>query len=60
MSEKPDFKSPEVIYTDQHKVGCDGGGGALGHPMTYYVIGKAGYVECTYCDRKYVYDPSRV
>lgn len=51
----PDFQEPEIIYTDQHKVSCNGGGGALGHPVSYYVIGAAGYVECTYCDRKFIY-----
>ncbi len=49
------FNEPEIIYTDNHKVACNGGGGALGHPITYYMIGEAGYVDCTYCDRRYIY-----
>ncbi|MEM1419853.1 MAG: zinc-finger domain-containing protein, partial [Pseudomonadota bacterium] len=31
-----------------------GGGGALGHPRVYLTIGEQGFVECPYCDRRYV------
>lgn len=54
---QPDFKDPEIEYTSQHKVSCNGGGGALGHPLTFYVIGPAGYVDCAYCDKRFVYQP---
>ncbi|WP_420871276.1 zinc-finger domain-containing protein [Marinicauda algicola] len=33
---------------------CDGGGGALGHPRVYYELGDEGFVECGYCDRRFV------
>ncbi|MGN6422032.1 MAG: zinc-finger domain-containing protein [Asticcacaulis sp.] len=46
---------PEVIYVETHKVACNGGGGALGHPLTYYELGEDGVVECGYCDRKFVH-----
>lgn len=49
----------EVVFTDKTKVACDGPGGALGHPRTFYSLGKKGYAECSYCDRVYVYDPDR-
>ena len=47
--------APEVIEVDHLRIACDGGGGALGHPRVWLAIdpGK-GWVECGYCDRKYV------
>jgi uncharacterized Zn-finger protein len=36
------------------RVACDGGGGALGHPRVFYEIGEEGFVECLYCDRRFV------
>ncbi len=45
---------PEIIIVDDHRVSCDGGGGALGHPMVWYEIGNEGFVECKYCDRRFV------
>ena len=45
---------PEVIMTDGHRVSCDGGGGALGHPKVYYEIGEEGFVDCGYCDRRFI------
>jgi uncharacterized Zn-finger protein len=48
---------PEVIYVKERRVACDGGGGALGHPLVWYALDD-GEAECGYCDRKFVYDPS--
>lgn len=45
---------PEVIEVEQHRVWCDGGGGPLGHPRVYMEIGEASFVECGYCDRRFV------
>lgn len=45
---------PETIVVDSRKVSCDGGGGALGHPKVYYEMGEDNYVECGYCDRRFV------
>lgn len=45
---------PEVIEVTQRRVSCDGGGGALGHPLVFYTIGAEGFVECKYCDRRFV------
>jgi len=39
------------------RVACDGGGGALGHPKVYLEMGDEGFVECPYCDRRYVLKP---
>lgn len=49
---------PETIYVKAHRVACDGGGGALGHPKVWYSL-EDGEAECLYCDRKFVYDPQR-
>ena len=45
--------APEVITVakDADEVSCDGGGGALGHPVTWYVFDQDGAAECGYCDR---------
>jgi uncharacterized Zn-finger protein len=45
---------PEVITVHEHRVWCDGGGGALGHPRVYMEMGEQGWVECGYCDRRFV------
>ncbi len=47
-------EAPEVIVVETNQVSCDGGGGALGHPRVYYTIGAEGFVECGYCDRRFV------
>ncbi|MEM6603409.1 MAG: zinc-finger domain-containing protein [Pseudomonadota bacterium] len=47
------FNEAKIILVESHKVACNGGGGALGHPLTYYVIGQEGEVRCRYCDRIY-------
>ena len=49
---------PETIEVTTNKVACDGGVGALGHPRVWLEIDpKTGFVECGYCDRKYVLKP---
>jgi uncharacterized Zn-finger protein len=59
---------PETILVDHTRVSCDGasairgpsaGGGnytpaALGHPRIYLEIDEHGYVDCGYCDRRFV------
>jgi uncharacterized Zn-finger protein len=56
-SPKPDtiaFQPPETIVVEKKRVMCDGGGGALGHPRVYLEMGQADFVECPYCDRRFV------
>ena len=53
------FPPPEVIVTERKRVMCDGGGGALGHPRTYYDMGEETWVECGYCDRRFVLKGSK-
>lgn len=45
---------PEVIVTEHHRIACDGGGGALGHPRVFLEMGEDEFVECGYCDRRFV------
>jgi uncharacterized Zn-finger protein len=53
----PPDPAPETIVTHSRRVKCDGGGGPLGHPVVYYDMGEDPYVECLYCDRRFVYEP---
>lgn len=55
---------PETLLVDTHRVSCDGSSGirggagyrpaALGHPRVFLEIDENGYVECGYCDRRFV------
>ncbi|GAB5467380.1 MAG: hypothetical protein Kilf2KO_04100 [Rhodospirillales bacterium] len=49
-----DAEAPEVIEVTQEVVSCDGGGGALGHPKVWLNMQGRGWVECGYCDRRFV------
>jgi len=48
----------EIIHVDTATVGCDGGGGALGHPKVYLPIGPSGETDCPYCGRRFILDSS--
>lgn len=50
------IEPPELIVVDNDadEVSCDGGGGALGHPVVWYSFDKSDFVECGYCDRAFV------
>ncbi len=50
------IEPPETITVENHRVACDGGGGALGHPLVYLEMGSASEVQCPYCGRLYVRD----
>jgi uncharacterized Zn-finger protein len=49
---------PEIFRVDHTAVACDGSGDvepALGHPRVYLRIEPdTGFVECGYCDRRFV------
>jgi len=47
---------PEDVVGSGKRVACDGGGGALGHPLVYMDMGGDDFVECGYCDRRFVLD----
>ncbi|MEP1767098.1 MAG: zinc-finger domain-containing protein [Sulfitobacter sp.] len=47
--------TPETRIVDTSRVACDGGGTASGHPRVWLQIpANKGWVECGYCDCKYV------
>jgi uncharacterized Zn-finger protein len=55
------MEPPEIIHVETATVGCDGGGGPLGHPLVYLPIGESGRIDCPYCGRRYVLDqPAKV
>ena len=48
---------PETLRVSQSRVSCDGSGdipAALGHPRVFLEIDEQGYVDCGYCDRRFV------
>lgn len=45
---------PEQLIVATKRVACDGGGGVLGHPLVYMDMGEDDFVECGYCDRRFV------
>ena len=48
---------PEIAYVDSPRVACDGASEispALGHPRVYLQIDEKGYVECGYCDKRFI------
>ena len=53
------IKAPETVRVTSHRVACDGatdipGGAALGHPRVWLEIDEKGFVECGYCDKRFV------
>ena len=46
------MEAPETINVATAEVKCDGG--PLGHPRVYLRMGDEGWVECPYCDRRFV------
>ncbi len=49
--------SPELLRVSTPRVACDGSGeiaAALGHPRVWLQIDDTGYVDCGYCDRRFV------
>ena len=45
--------APEEIVVPTKRVACDGGG-VLGHPLVYLEMGEESFIECGYCDRRFV------
>src|SRR3954467_10302560 len=50
----PDLPAPEIVVVRSGRVACDGVGGALGHPRVWLEMGEGDFVECPYCDRRFV------
>ncbi|WP_224814400.1 zinc-finger domain-containing protein [Hasllibacter sp. MH4015] len=50
------IEAPETEIVTTTRVACDGGEGALGHPRVWLMIDPdTGFVECGYCDKKYIH-----
>jgi uncharacterized Zn-finger protein len=47
--------SREIVQVedDTDSAGCDGGGGALGHPLVYLTFDDGDVVDCYYCSRRF-------
>jgi len=50
---------PETVRVTSHRVSCDGatdipGGAALGHPRVWLEIDEKGFVDCGYCDKRFI------
>ncbi|KKW93312.1 zinc-finger domain-containing protein [Sphingobium chungbukense] len=51
------IQPPEILRVSKSRVSCDGSGdipAALGHPRVFLEIDEHGYVDCGYCDRRFV------
>ncbi len=51
------IQPPEILRTAKPRVSCDGSGdipAALGHPRVFLEIDEKGYVDCGYCDKRFV------
>ncbi|MEM1314589.1 MAG: zinc-finger domain-containing protein [Pseudomonadota bacterium] len=47
--------APETERVDRARISCDGGGGALGHPLVWLTVDPvSGLVECPYCDKRFI------
>lgn len=59
MTTKHMTPPPETFAVSyKERIYCDGDGGALGHPGVYLTIPtNMEWVECPYCDRRFVYEP---
>jgi NADH dehydrogenase (ubiquinone) Fe-S protein 6 len=50
---------PETLRVSHKRNACDGatdipGGASLGHPRVFLEIDESGYVDCGYCDRRFI------
>lgn len=52
-------EATDIIKVKTNRVSCDGaseipGGASLGHPRVWLEIDARGFVDCGYCDRRFV------
>ncbi|MFQ3595599.1 MAG: zinc-finger domain-containing protein [Sphingomonadaceae bacterium] len=57
MATARDIPPPEVETVTSARVFCDGGEGPLGHPRVWLQIDARGFVDCPYCDRRFILAP---
>ena len=61
MTQSVTTGAPETIIVNDWRVACDGGEIVLGHPRVWLQIPReTGWVECPYCDCKYVHVSAKV
>jgi uncharacterized Zn-finger protein len=53
-SNREAIPAPEIVEVETTRVMCEGSGGALGHPRVFLEMGDEDFVECGYCDRRFV------
>lgn len=46
--------APETRIVRSRRISCDGGEGALGHPRIWLTIPDQGWIDCPYCDTRFV------
>lgn len=51
MSTKP--REIKIVGEDLEEIGCDGGGGPLGHPLVYLSFDGRVWVDCYYCSQRF-------
>ncbi|MBZ6379318.1 hypothetical protein B5C34_08395 [Pacificimonas flava] len=49
-----DPANPETVFSENKRVACEGEGGPLGHPRVWLQMGAEGFVDCGYCDRRFI------
>ncbi len=51
--------APETVTVTKRRVACDGDDAAgMGHPRVWLAISpETGFVDCGYCDKRFVMDP---
>lgn len=54
MMQPADAFIPEIRYAALPRVACDGDDGALGHPRVFLQIDESGFIDCGYCDRRFI------
>ena len=48
----------ETMTVTTKRVKCDGGSDGMGHPRVFMDMGDDSSVECKYCGKRFVLDPS--
>lgn len=54
MIPEKNLDAPETEEVTATRIACDGGEGALGHPRVWLSMGPEGFVECPYCDKRFI------
>lgn len=52
--DQPAHPAPETATVLARRISCDGGEGALGHPRVWLTIPDGGWIDCPYCDKRFV------